>query len=73
MIQELDNADGVPLAFRRSSMFPEGNVSFYIIYSNILSVVMTIVCLKVTLKINTSSGYANRVYTLPPSVNFRLS
>ncbi len=22
---ELDNADGVPLAFRRSSMFPEGN------------------------------------------------
>ncbi len=22
---ELDNADGIPLAFRRSSMFPEGN------------------------------------------------
>ncbi len=25
---ELDNADGVPLAFRRSSMFPEGNYLF---------------------------------------------
>ncbi len=25
---ELDNADGVPLAFRRSSMFPEGNMGF---------------------------------------------
>ncbi len=25
---ELDNADGVPLAFRRSSMFPEGNWIF---------------------------------------------
>ncbi len=26
---ELDNADGVPLAFRRSSMFPEGNTTFW--------------------------------------------
>ncbi len=38
---ELDNADGVPLAFRRSSMFPEGNSSlstlldFIIIKKNI--------------------------------------
>ncbi len=38
---ELDNADGVPLAFRRSSMFPEGNTTFctqnaqYLIYDTI--------------------------------------
>ncbi len=29
---ELDNADGVPLAFRRSSMFPEGNCILYFWY-----------------------------------------
>ncbi len=27
---ELDNADGVPLAFRRSSMFPEGKYNFFL-------------------------------------------
>ncbi len=30
---ELDNADGVPLAFRRSSMFPEGNQWFLVVSS----------------------------------------
>ncbi len=31
---ELDNADGVPLASRRSSMFPEGNLHFFFHVSN---------------------------------------
>ncbi len=32
---ELDNADGVPLAFRRSSMFPEGNNFSYLSVKNL--------------------------------------
>ncbi len=38
---ELDNADGIPLAFQRSSMFPEGNIHqqyitiFYMKFKNV--------------------------------------
>ncbi len=54
---ELDNADGVPLAFRRSSMFPEGNNSINSLYVNgvINIIIIILIILIIIVIINTST------------------
>ncbi len=77
---ELDNADGVPLAFRRSSMFPEGNRAqcavliqyvgiFYIDFSQVFYLWHTLRCV---LRVQTEKFVSTNLTVLEENYQFLL-